>query len=229
MTAMTSNHFFIRLLLTLVLSSVFQFAYGEDFTLQGKVGRVLDGDTIELITSSSSKVKIRLLGIDAPESSQSFGKESTDNLKRLSDSRTVKAICIGLDRYRRSLCKIVVDDSDLNLEQVRSGLAWHYKAYSSSQSKDDQKSYAVAEIYAQNSKIGLWEDEAQIPPWDFRKGINNSERRNSDRDAHNIIKMSKSKICHAPGSRYYAKTTHFIGFSSIEACQNAGGRPPKSR
>lgn len=42
-----------------------------------------------------------------------------------------------------------------------------------------------------------------------------------------VVKMSRSSICHAPGTTYYAQTKNYVSYSSLEACLNAGGRMPK--
>jgi hypothetical protein len=41
------------------------------------------------------------------------------------------------------------------------------------------------------------------------------------------VKMSKSKICHAPNSSYYAKTQNFTPYKTLKECLDAGGRLPK--
>jgi hypothetical protein len=41
------------------------------------------------------------------------------------------------------------------------------------------------------------------------------------------VKMSKSGICHAPGSTYYTQTKHFTPYPTLKDCLNAGGRMPK--
>ena len=41
------------------------------------------------------------------------------------------------------------------------------------------------------------------------------------------VKMSKSKICHAPNSTYYAKTQNFTTYKNIKECLDAGGRLSK--
>ena len=41
------------------------------------------------------------------------------------------------------------------------------------------------------------------------------------------VKMSKSKICHAPNSTYYAKTQNFTPYKTLKECLDAGGRLPK--
>ena len=53
------------------------------------------------------------------------------------------------------------------LEQIKSGMAWHYKYYQSEQSPENRALYADAEIEARASKRGLWID---LNPWDFRNG-----------------------------------------------------------
>lgn len=61
----------IILALILTLSSLSSFA-GE---LQGKVIKITDGDTVNVLTSDNETHKIRLSGIDAPEKKQAFGNQ----------------------------------------------------------------------------------------------------------------------------------------------------------
>jgi hypothetical protein len=42
-----------------------------------------------------------------------------------------------------------------------------------------------------------------------------------------VVKKSRSGICHAPGTTYYAQTQQFTAYESVEACLASGGRPPK--
>lgn len=41
------------------------------------------------------------------------------------------------------------------------------------------------------------------------------------------IKMSRSGICHAPGTTYYTKTKKFTPYATMQDCLNAGGRRPR--
>ena len=41
------------------------------------------------------------------------------------------------------------------------------------------------------------------------------------------VKMSKSGICHAPGSTYYKQTKNYTPYPTLKDCLNAGGRIPK--
>ncbi len=41
------------------------------------------------------------------------------------------------------------------------------------------------------------------------------------------VKMSKSGICHAPGSTYYKQTKSYTPYPTLKDCLSAGGRMPK--
>ena len=70
------------------------------------------------------------------------------------------------DRYKRIIGKLLLNGTDINLQQVKDGYAWHYKYYQKDQSKEDRVLYAEAENRARAGKIGLWSSRA-IPPWEF--------------------------------------------------------------
>jgi len=74
-----------------------------------------------------------------------------------------------VDRYGRKVGKILLAGQDVNLEQIRRGLAWHYKAFEQEQLPEDRSAYSSAEIAAKRSRLGLWRDIAPLPPWDFRR------------------------------------------------------------
>jgi len=73
------------------------------------------------------------------------------------------------DRYGCVLGKVLLDDSDMNLEQIRAGLARHYKKYQGEQTVADRVAYSDAEMETRRLKLGLWGDSAPLPPWDYRK------------------------------------------------------------
>jgi endonuclease YncB( thermonuclease family) len=63
------------------------------------------------------------------------------------------------DRYGHIVGKVTLDGRDVCLvEQVRAGMAWHYKYYQNEQTLEDQKLYAEGEDSARSAKIGLWVD-----------------------------------------------------------------------
>ena len=138
--------------------------------LEGKVVSIADGDTITVLDSGEKQHRIRLTGIDAPESGQAFGTRSRQRLADLVFGKQVIVEYDKKDRYRRTLGKVIVDGRDANLEQIKSGMAWHYKYYESEQPPEDRKTYAEAEVEARAAKRGLWVDPNPVPPWDFRRG-----------------------------------------------------------
>ena len=138
-------------------------------TITGSVVRITDGDTLVVLDTNKIQHKIRLVGIDAPEKKQAYGKKSKDNLSALVAGRYVVVEYEKRDRYKRILGKIMLSGKDMNLEQVASGMAWHYKKYQGEQSRTDQQRYSEAEIDARRAKRGLWYDPEPIPPWEYRK------------------------------------------------------------
>ncbi|MES2503069.1 MAG: thermonuclease family protein [Pseudomonadota bacterium] len=137
--------------------------------LIGEVIKVNDGDTITLLDANKDQYKVRLSGIDAPEKKQAFGKVSKQSL---SDMLAGQVVTVGYnkrDRYARIVGKVIFKGLDANLEQIKRGLAWHYKKYESEQDVDDRSKYAQEEYLAQQSKHGLWLENNPIAPWDFRK------------------------------------------------------------
>ena len=139
----------------------------ENFT--GKIVGVADGDTVTLLDNSNTQYKIRLSGIDAPEKKQAFGQRSKQNLSDLVFSKTVDADCTKKDRYQRWICKIIVNGIDVNLQQIKDGMAWHYKAYQKEQSEIDRDVYSDAEEVARVVNKGLWSDTEPQAPWNFRR------------------------------------------------------------
>jgi endonuclease YncB( thermonuclease family) len=137
-------------------------------TLIGRVVRVADGDTVTVLDASNMQWKLRLMGIDAPENKQAFGQKSKANLSSLVANKQVRVEYTKKDKYGRTVGKILVDQIDANLEQVKAGFAWHYKQYLKDQTSEDRSLYSEAEELARARHIGLWVDQSPTPPWEFR-------------------------------------------------------------
>lgn len=150
----------------LFLACVQFSAYGD--VLRGKVIGVSDGDTITILDSANAQHKIRLTGIDAPEKAQAFGQASKQVLSKLVFNKEVEVVWGKHDRYQRILGKVVLNGEDICLEQVRRGMAWHYKKYQNEQSQMDREKYSDAEKKARDAKIGLWIDPEPMEPAQFR-------------------------------------------------------------
>ena len=156
----------IRKLLLAACLLVAQLSFAAELT--GLVVGVSDGDTITVLVDKTP-YKIRLAGIDAPESRQAFGQASKQHLSALVYKKPVTVLWDKKDRYGRTLGKVLIDGTDACLEQVKAGLAWHYKRYASEQPAQDRADYAAAEDKAKGERIGLWSDAQPPAPWDWRR------------------------------------------------------------
>ena len=152
----------VKIAITFLLAILSQFLLSAD-TLEGRVVRVSDGDTITLLDAANTQSKIRLNGIDAPEKSQAFGEASRQNLARYIAGKSVRVEWKKRDRYGRILGTIFIDDLDVNLQQLKDGYAWHYKQF------DSNPAYAAAEAAAKEKRLGLWAGKDPVNPSDWRK------------------------------------------------------------
>lgn len=128
----------------------------------GVVSRVSDGDTIWVTDAKGLRHKIRMLDIDAPESSQKFGSESTARLKSLIGGKSVRVTYSERDKYDRLLGTVWLGGEDINIRMVSEGMAWRYHY-----SRNER--YAAAQSAARAKRIGLWADPKAQDPWAYRK------------------------------------------------------------
>jgi len=143
-------------------------AFAATWVVEGRVVGISDGDTITVLDDSKSQHKVRIAGIDAPEKGQAFGERSTQNLSALVFDKRVEARCHKRDRYGREVCTLFVSLRDVGLEQIRQGMAWHYKAYQHEQPTQERLIYRDEEEAAKEGKRGLWADKNPKPPWEWR-------------------------------------------------------------
>ncbi|WP_039882652.1 thermonuclease family protein [Campylobacter upsaliensis] len=133
--------------------------------LTGKVSKVIDGDTIELLAKENpynhiTKLKIRLYGIDAPELKQAYGKEAKEYLSALVLKQEVSLIIENKDKYDRFVGTLFLKGQDINKEMVKNGYAHAYESFS--------KKYLAEQADTKKFKLGLWQDERVMSPSEFR-------------------------------------------------------------
>ena len=133
-----------------------------------------DGDTVK-ITGNGEKITVRLVGIDAPETSkkknqpgQPFSKKSTKYLASLVLNKSVEVKSYGTDRYGRTLGVVFVGDKNVNLEMIKAGLAEVYRGRPAKGL--DIKPYWDAESGAKKAGIGMWSlGDKYISPKEWRR------------------------------------------------------------
>ena len=136
---------------------------------QARLQNLSDGDSFVVRAEDGRRVTVRLSAIDAPEKVQAHGDSSRRALLALLDKQLLTIIPIKRDPYGRTVAKVLVGELDVGLEQVRVGMAWHYRRYESEQSPQDRRDYATAERRARAERLGLWADEQPTPPWRYRE------------------------------------------------------------
>jgi endonuclease YncB( thermonuclease family) len=168
------------------------------------VATVIDGDTLEIHGK-----RIRLHGIDAPESSQSCtkpdgtqwrcGQKASLALQDKIGKRVVTCLGDQIDRYDRVIGTCRVGRLVVNAWLVKEGWAMAYRKYS--------LDYVDEESSARNAGRNIWSGTF-VPPNEYRK-----QQKEKLKDAHkpgcdikgNINRKGK-KLYHLPGSDWYEKT-----------------------
>lgn len=164
--------------------------------------RVIDGDTVDI-----GPVRIRLHGIDAPESDQTCarvgggtwncGTASTKRLANLIDGETISCSALERDHYGRVIAVCYQNDVDLNALLVREGLAWAFTHFS--------EDYASLEVTARAAGVGVWQAES-TPPWEYREQRWERAAAAAPRSGCPIkgnINRDGERIYHTPWSPWY--------------------------
>lgn len=188
---------------------------------------MVDGDTLDLAGQ-----RIRLEGIDAPETAQTCttasgaiwpcGRAAAKALQAMVAGLDVVCDSRGLDKYGRVLGICYAEGRDINAAMVKAGLAWAFVKYS--------VTYVAEEASARAAKAGVWQGPSEAP-WDFRhKGWQVAEAVAPKGCAIKGNVSSKGRIYHMPWSPWYERVTVEAArgeqwFCSEDEAQAAGWRP----
>jgi endonuclease YncB( thermonuclease family) len=127
---------------------------------------VADGDTLTVEPARDrARSKIRLWGIDAPESRQPYGQTAKSYVNKVALFKEVTVIFVDTDRYGHTVAVVApADGSVLQENLLKEGLAWAYTQYCSS-----CDAWKRMERQAEKEKKGLWADDMSVQPWVWRK------------------------------------------------------------
>ncbi|WP_263811053.1 thermonuclease family protein [Salinibacter pepae] len=194
-----------------------QVQSGQTFT--ARVTEVKDGDTYDVRRSADGEVTIRLHGVDAPESSQSYGTAATRAARRYVGGKDVRVDVEEIGRYGRAVASIEIQGGDLGAMLIGDGLAWHYDEYAPNESE-----YRRLERQARNAKRGLWSQGNPVPPWEWRDRTSGpGETSVEDRDCSDFDTQPEAQRFferHQPGDPH-----NLDGDGDGQACESLpGGR-----
>jgi micrococcal nuclease len=136
-------------------------------TWQGIVTHVTDGDTLRVrpmdSKNTSDSLRIRIDGIDAPESCQLYGRQSVAALKKLLLSKQVTITSKRFDDYGREVARVTIGNVDVGSWMVKNGYAWSYHY------RFSNGPYSSEESVAERNKLGLFADASAVNPKIFRR------------------------------------------------------------
>ncbi|WP_267523480.1 thermonuclease family protein [Campylobacter sp. MG1] len=140
--------------------------------------KVYDGDSFVAV-NNNVKSDIRLYGIDAPEGNQNFGKECKGILSNMILDKKINIDVKNIDKYKRKVAVVYLNEIDINRYMVQQGCAWAYTYYTDIY-KDD-------ELKAKSELKGLWIDKNAMEPYKFRKM--NKYKRSESEEIKKMFKM----------------------------------------
>lgn len=132
---------------------------------EAKVVGISDGDTITVVIDGEQN-KIRLYGIDSPESGQDFGQAAKKAIKQIIGDRHIQIEQKGTDKYGRTIAMVYADGKSVNEIMVKGGYAWVYDQYCSENVCDEWRGY---QSEAKSLKRAMWIRDDITPPWEWRR------------------------------------------------------------
>lgn len=160
--------FYVVNKITVFLRDLFKpFKKGKKYWCRVKA--VSDGDTLTCYRFNvrRSETKLRFAYVDAPESSQAYGKESQKMVSKLIGGKLIRVHITDIDRYGRCVGVIYRFGTNINEEMVKRGAAWVYEDYIKDANR--LKYMMGLQEKAKKQKKGLWHGTKPMRPSTYRK------------------------------------------------------------
>ena len=175
------------LALVIIISS---FVSADASSLFGKVVEVNSGDVIT-ISNLNRPVRVKLMGVDAPEMNQAFGEVAKKHLSDLVFERSVLVEYAGIAADSSLTGRVLLNDADIGAQMIRDGAAWFDPGMGNRLSPTNREVYEQSEQAARSEKRGLWQQENPIAPWEFVKA--EAQRRHPAASAKEIGPVTKPR------------------------------------
>ncbi|HJP91969.1 MAG TPA: thermonuclease family protein [Pyrinomonadaceae bacterium] len=161
-----TNRFFTHLVL---LCGVVFFACDvQAASLFGRVIEVQSGDVITIF-NLNRPVRVKLLGVDAPEMDQAFGDVAKKHLSDLVSDQSVQVEYSGISADGSIAGRVLLNSTDIGAQMIRDGAAWFDPNNQTQLSATDREVYQQSEQAARGEHRGLWQAENPTAPWEFVK------------------------------------------------------------
>ena len=135
-----------------------------DFDLEGKVVKIIDGDSLSLLDKDRRQHTIRLYGIDTPEWDQPHGRAAKAALAKRVDGRKVGVVIVEEDSFGRTVGTVYLEEENINQAMVAAGHAWWFTRYA-----PYERHLEEAEQSAREQGLGLWAQSEPVAPWHWRR------------------------------------------------------------
>src|ERR1044072_3714882 len=150
----------------LVLFCIFAVATANASSLYGKVIEVNSGDVITIF-NLNRPVRVKLLGVDAPELNQAFGDVAKQHLADLVFDKGVLVQYSGIASDQSLTGRVLLNDADIGAQMIRDGAAWFDANNMDRLNATDRDVYQQSELAARSEQRGLWQQSNPTAPWEF--------------------------------------------------------------
>ena len=137
-------------------------------SLYGKVIEVNSGDVITIF-NLNRPVRVKLVGVDAPEMNQAFGDVAKKHLSDLVFDKAVLVNYSGISSDSSLTGRVLLNDADIGAQMIRDGAAWFDPNTSDRLAATDREVYQQSEQAARSERRGLWQEANPTAPWEFVK------------------------------------------------------------
>src|SRR5215213_8197460 len=150
----------------LLLTLSFVFLLSTDVNAASLFGKVIDVSSGDVITvfNLNRPVRVKLLGVDAPEMDQAFGDVAKKHLSDLIYDKSVSVEYAGISADGSLAGRVLLNGSDIGAQMIRDGAAWFDPNNLSHLSTTDREVYHDSEQAARSERRGLWETENPVAP-----------------------------------------------------------------
>ncbi len=181
-------------------------------------------------------MKIRLAGLDCPETFQVHGEEAKQFLSSKVLKKRVRIEPETVDQYGRTVGMVLINGENINQLIVAEGHGWVFRKYCTA---GYCKEWLDLEAKAKAARVGLWEDDNPKAPWDWRAqqrsrdtetarvvgGVSQEKAGGSSAGSVAYHGNQRSRVFHGPGCKDYNCKNCVVTLKSKEEAVTAGFKP----